>query len=263
MGRWGERVGRPCERCGAPMTLLPSDPRRFCSRDCVKVPLGCCLYCGGPKKQRKTTYCSPTCRGARKSKGLRVTKCETCGVSFVSKSQWRKEVRFCDSCKNRSQGRKRFTDKRSSVPWRTCGECRGRFIARAYTTRRCPHCRIKTESKPCDLCGTSIVTRCFGRRKKRCDGCIWRTARARRRARQRAAFVEDFDPIEIFERDGWVCQLCGDPVRRDVRWMHPLAPCVDHIRSFSNGGLHERKNAQCSHQRCNNRKGNRDEWHGS
>ena len=79
----------------------------------------------------------------------------------------------------------------------------------------------------------------------------------RRRARLLAAVVEVFDPHEIFERDGWVCRLCDEPVLPDQRVPHPLAPTLDHITALANGGDHTRANTQCAHYRCNCRKGAR------
>jgi 5-methylcytosine-specific restriction endonuclease McrA len=55
----------------------------------------------------------------------------------------------------------------------------------------------------------------------------------------------------VFERDGWVCGICGDDVEPDDA-------SLDHIVSMSNGGSHTYDNVQCAHTACNVRKGNRD-----
>ena len=64
---------------------------------------------------------------------------------------------------------------------------------------------------------------------------------------KRARFV-------VLERDGWVCQLCGEPTDRKVRWPHPMYPTIDHIIPVSKGGKHEEINLQCAHAQCNIRK---------
>lgn len=83
-----------------------------------------------------------------------------------------------------------------------------------------------------------------------------RARTARRRARKLAAFVEDFDRAAVFERDGWVCQLCGGVVDPNVRWPDPLSASVDHIVPLSRGGAHGLDNVQLAHMGCNSRKWN-------
>ena len=79
----------------------------------------------------------------------------------------------------------------------------------------------------------------------------------RRRAAQRGATVEYFKNTEIFERDGWACQLCGLPIDRDARKPDPLSVSLDHIVPISLGGAHSRANTQCAHLSCNVRKSNK------
>lgn len=75
-----------------------------------------------------------------------------------------------------------------------------------------------------------------------------------RRGRKRDAFVERVSPTEVFERDGWKCQLCGESVRPFVDPRHRLAPSLDHIVPLALGGKHERANVQCAHYGCNSAK---------
>ena len=56
---------------------------------------------------------------------------------------------------------------------------------------------------------------------------------------------------EIAERDGWECQLCGDPVSPDAAWPDPMCKSIDHIQPISLGGAHDPSNAQLAHLRCN------------
>ena len=64
----------------------------------------------------------------------------------------------------------------------------------------------------------------------------------KRRALKRGAIYEVFNPVEIFERDGWRCQLCGKKTRPDFNQYHPLYPNLDHTISLSKGGAHTKKN---------------------
>lgn len=88
--------------------------------------------------------------------------------------------------------------------------------------------------------------------------CARRTSKDRYRARKQSAFVESFGPVEIFERDRWICKLCGKRVKRSAEVPDPKAPVVDHIVPLAagpeNGGVHARWNAQCAHFLCNSLK---------
>lgn len=84
-----------------------------------------------------------------------------------------------------------------------------------------------------------------------------RASHARYRALKRKAMVERFLHVEIFERDGWLCQLCGLPIDRDAAWPHPMSVSLDHIVPLSLGGAHSRANTQCAHISCNIGKSNR------
>jgi 5-methylcytosine-specific restriction endonuclease McrA len=76
----------------------------------------------------------------------------------------------------------------------------------------------------------------------------------RRRVRLRGGNAERFEAIEIYERDGWRCQICGGPVNRNAVCPHPLSPSLDHIVPVARGGDHTRLNVQCAHFICNSRK---------
>lgn len=81
------------------------------------------------------------------------------------------------------------------------------------------------------------------------------TARARRRARKHSQLVDRIYRRRVFERDGWVCGLCGKPVNPDAVVPHPKAPTVDHIIPFAADGEHSYANVQCAHFICNSKKG--------
>ena len=80
-------------------------------------------------------------------------------------------------------------------------------------------------------------------------------ARHGRRVRIEEATVERFDPHEIYERDQWTCQLCAQPVARDLEWPDLRYPSLDHVIPLAAGGEHSRLNAQLAHWICNVRKG--------
>ena len=76
-----------------------------------------------------------------------------------------------------------------------------------------------------------------------------------RRAVRRGVEAEKFSPREIHERDGWICQLCDEPVDQDLAWPDPLSASLDHIIPLSHGGPHTRANTRLAHLVCNTRRG--------
>lgn len=82
------------------------------------------------------------------------------------------------------------------------------------------------------------------------------TARHARRVRLEAATIETFDPVEVYDRDRWVCQLCEHPVDPDLTWPDPLSHSLDHVIPLSANGEHSRANTQLAHLICNVRKNN-------
>ena len=82
-------------------------------------------------------------------------------------------------------------------------------------------------------------------------------ALARRAAARGADGVENFGVAEIYERDNWVCGICGHPVDQAESWPSPRSVSLDHIQPLSRGGSHTRDNVRCSHLSCNTGRGNR------
>jgi hypothetical protein len=56
--------------------------------------------------------------------------------------------------------------------------------------------------------------------------------------------------VEVIERDGFICQICGEPVSEDEL-------SLDHIYPKSKGGPHVPENLRVAHKRCNSKKGAR------
>lgn len=82
---------------------------------------------------------------------------------------------------------------------------------------------------------------------------------SRRRALKRGACVESVPRTEVFDRDGWACQISGclypgEPVSLEVSHHDPRYATVDHVIALARGGLHQRSNLQSAHRECNQRK---------
>lgn len=73
--------------------------------------------------------------------------------------------------------------------------------------------------------------------------------------------ITDAERLALYERDGWVCQLCFQPVNRERHYLAPDAPTLDHIECQSWVLIpdHSPSNLRLAHRACNSLRGNR-EW---
>lgn len=144
---------------------------------------------------------------------------------------------------------------------------RGRSYCLPCSAARTAEYRVENPYVPrgdqadCQLCGQAFLAN-----KRRYRYCSPECSAARknpdnwkhynaRKARLRAALVESFDRVEIFERDGWTCQICLTPVDRSAKFPSPASVSLDHIIPIARGGKHSRANSQTACLGCNVRKG--------
>ncbi len=145
-----------------------------------------------------------------------------------------------------------------AVSRQKCLQC-GKQLKGRQQTKYCSHqCCIRflrgtPETRQCAACGGVFATQDHGVYcSKQCkrEGLYAWMHRQRVELRE-ALTTEKFTRLEIFERDGYRCQLYGLKTRRDVNSRHPLAPSLGHIIPISRGGSHTRANCQCAHLQCN------------
>ena len=60
--------------------------------------------------------------------------------------------------------------------------------------------------------------------------------------------------LAVAERDGWICQLCWQPIDARLRRPHPMALAVDHVVLLSAGGSDVMSNLRAAHADCNARR---------
>lgn len=78
-----------------------------------------------------------------------------------------------------------------------------------------------------------------------------------RRARIKNAEFEFIDRAVVFERDGFICGICGEPLDMDAKFPHILSPSLDHVIPLNKGGDHLYSNVQAAHFGCNSGKRDR------
>lgn len=64
-------------------------------------------------------------------------------------------------------------------------------------------------------------------------------------------YIHPDDRAAIFERDGWCCGICHDPVDPDAEPRSPWSASVDHIVPRSRGGDESLGNLRLAHLQCN------------
>lgn len=86
---------------------------------------------------------------------------------------------------------------------------------------------------------------------------VYRRKSSERRALLRGSRSDEIDRLEVFDRDEWICGLCGGAIDRSATWPAAGFASIDHIVPLALGGAHVFENVQAAHLGCNLRKGHR------
>lgn len=198
------------------------------------APARICADCGEPFRRR--------------GPGLRCTPCGDEARAYVPHPKFRLDLSLWASCPVCSE---RF--EMWNVEQRCCSISCANRIRRGLLK---PERRRVWVAGWCPSCGDAFVSAHV--QSRYCSPvCEKRESRRVRRDRKRAAHVERVYRRRVYERDGWICRLCLDPVDRDAVVPAGLAPTLDHILPLGAQGRHEYANVQCAHFICNSRKGAR------
>lgn len=224
---------RECKNCGKSYVGY----KLYCSDDCKKeyrIKNGkkykhICLICGKEyvNKNLNSKFCSYECRQKSNKSYSRI--CKQCGKVFFGT----KESNFCSN--------KCVNEHNRIHPKIKCEHCGKLFsnsdnrIKRRFCSRECFLKHINT-TKWEVKCIVSDVTHI-------------------RRAKKFNVRYEKINPVEIFERDKWVCGICGKKVDKYLAYPNKMSASLDHITPLSKGGTHTKDNVQLAHLGCNLKKG--------
>lgn len=107
-----------------------------------------------------------------------------------------------------------------------------------------------------------FCTRCWGHYERRHNPAYVAATTAGRRKYE--ALLRGATPpgVTIYldavaERDGWICQLCDEPVDPEADRHSAAGASMDHRIPVSRGGTHTMDNVQLAHRGCNSRKKDR------
>lgn len=181
---------------------------------------------------------SRTSESFKKRSLITCTKLCDCGQTITRKATRCVECHSKESALRKQHKLARRADKKAAIAAIPCGVC-ARPVGYEFGSPR---------SFCSKACKQSTEVFLSGRR----------AYRSRRRARERDALAETFDPIEILSRDGWRCHICNCKTPQSLRSTHhDRAPELDHIIPLAAGGAHTRLNTACACRKCNQTKGSR------
>ena len=214
------------------------------------------------------------CSNAHRAKGLCVTHynainrkpnptseytCPMCGNSFVketARANRYKNVYCSPDCRDAHRAREHTVRRKAIVRYvRPATRPQAQTAMRKLPTRvfKAGTCRVCASPFLCLFGSRSCSAEC----QAIADRAINSEVKHRRRARLKDAYRAPVFRIQIYNRDAWCCQLCGDPISRDEPHPHPLSVTIDHIIPLARGGTHEPNNVQTAHFLCNSLKGDR------
>ncbi len=227
-----------------------------------------CLICGKSisvsVRGSVPRFCGTNCRHTWNSQAC---QCEICGNRFLTRVFRSTKRRFC-SCActyaARSNGLVDGPPRKKRALCLSCGA--DHLVAnqhRRWNSGYCSKsCYDRGAAIACADCGTTTY-RLPAKRRTRCSSCQtaatrdlrkWTSVNRHRLKYARADASERFNDREIFERDGWCCQLCHRKINPKFSFPDGRSASVDHIVPLSRGGFHIRSNVHAAHLSCNMKK---------
>lgn len=185
--------------------------------------------------------------GRERSRTKYALTCERCGRNFASVSR---AQRFCSQwCWGQSPRVVKSTALVHVGPVIPSPHRFGRVEPVDITSRK-PRLWF---AGPCGWCGADFTFNQPQARfcSKQCSRRWWR---AKRDSRFRIAPKLR---LAVYERDGWICQLCSEPVDRDAHYLDDRAPSLDHIECQSWVLIpdHSPENLRLACRICNSKRG--------
>jgi 5-methylcytosine-specific restriction endonuclease McrA len=214
------------------------------------------------------------------------TVCAGCGAPLKCKSP---HARYCLNCKNIRRKEWRHAGGASGEV-RTCLNCGAELKSSSGFASYCskPECARRRmrghdiAQRTCKCCGKTLASNVW--RGDFCDSKPCRRAASRdryarvvaergdlfhslretqhrhnalRRARKALVDASHVRRLEVFERDAWMCGICGEPIDMSLVHPHVMSASLDHIVPLALGGEHSYENCQAAHLSCNSSKGKR------
>lgn len=211
-----------------------------------------CIECGAAFCGDRRA-CGPCVHAARAARGGYATvPCTSCGKG-MHKSSSTSSAPMCPAC--------RKARRATGTP---CVDCAR--VTPGRTNARCSRCSIAYYAKSAEQCSAQKCARPSIAKGMCPSHYSWYWRALFGSTNGKGTWILPKRRLSIYERDGWECGICGDPVDRDADVGDNMAPSLDHIVPRSLGGGHESENLRTAHRVCNSRRGastegvSHDEW---
>lgn len=171
-------------------------------------------------------------------------KCKRCGeVIERAASTVRKKGVICDNCREQQKALAELQKTRVSLI-RTFSR-----IAEQQKDKKCRYCGNVFHSQYAE------AKYCSNKCRKQIRGCSSIKDRCKK---YHVIYDKTITPIKVFERDHYICQICGLLCNKDDDtwngYIGAYSPTIDHRIALANGGTHTWDNVQCAHAMCNSKK---------
>lgn len=230
--------------------------------------------CGKPHRARGlcSTHYNQRHVKNRHPEKVRV-KCGNCGATCMKAPDPRRPVRFCSyKCRDdfvhaesRERARNRVALVHVGPSWPRCD------LPTTHPARR-PAPKPDNGGRwwtvmvagDCQWCGAYFVDAAASY-DTRSLYCSRRCQRVANKAKRGRFVVPDTLRVRVYERDGWTCQICGDPTSREYNHHDPKSPTLDHVVPqswFEDSPDHSEDNLRLVHAICNSYRNNEQdpEW---
>lgn len=186
--------------------------------------------------------CGPCTHAARKARGgYRTVPCTTCGTA-MHWSATTSDTPLCPAC--------RKARRAAGTPCVDCGD-----VKPGRTKARCSKCSIAYYAATAEACSAQKCDRPSLAKGMCTSHYSWYWRALFGSTNGKGTWILPKRRLSIYERDGWMCKICGELVDRDADVGDNMAPSLDHIIPRSRGGGHESENLRTAHRVCNSRRG--------
>lgn len=215
-----------------------------------------CL-CGAPvtHSRKSAVWCSDECRkkwGYGPRSAITIIECYVCGDLFVVRGGVKKSLRVPTACHKVDCQRQWNTDRTREA----------RHSGRRNTVTR------RLIDRVCGQCGASFQ----GRRdedyevrfcSETCRDEHWAAKAVRDKNGRKLSYKErkalasgaPVDREAIFDRDGWICHICGGSIDPTLKFPNRMSASTDHVIPLAGLlGTNEPSNIKAAHWICNMRK---------
>lgn len=213
--------------------------------------------------RRGQKFCSEQCTDRAKYRSRSRVPCVLCGGStgYLAGSKKSPLSPTCNKCRRATGVRSRRSGKAISR-----GAQRRRAAAKRLGVQLAPLDRIFIQGN-CASCRQPFTSTDL--RSRFCSKECLRRGEPRPPRRKAPKWPKPHGgripgPVRrsIYERDGWVCQLCMSPVDRKLHYLDPMAATLDHIECQSWVLIPDDtpRNLRLAHRRCNTARGDDPYW---